>query len=248
MDCNRGFLLERDITSGEIKPFFIKVRKSDIVNDDGTPYTGGGGGGGPAPTINTDTIVKELCVGNYDVSQTSNVDMSHGGPSDIKLHEVITKTGSGGGPKRRMLYGTIGINSNINGMYSKENWLQMFSTVDGIAYFDISFPKGVLEHYVQPSVNITDMYGGIRSYTDVQLTFNTTDYIKKNQFDPMAIGILGRFLCRITTGYIVSPDKPGIYVYSRIDKGDGYNLTTDFGKYSSTITPMIKVFMISEHV
>lgn len=53
--CNRGFLIERH-KDGSYTPFFVKVRREDIIGDDS-----GGGGGGASGDVSIKTISGWTC-------------------------------------------------------------------------------------------------------------------------------------------------------------------------------------------
>lgn len=76
LTCNRGFVLEKNTSTGELKPFFVKVRKSDIVNDDGTPATfSEGGGSGGSGNSNLITKVNFINAPNGIGSQQYNAQL-----------------------------------------------------------------------------------------------------------------------------------------------------------------------------
>lgn len=256
MDCNRGFLMERDITTGEIKPFFIKVRKSDIVNDDGTPYTGGGGGVTPPPTpqpqpgggkMTASEIVTTLNKSNYEVSSINNIDDT--GLHNIKLQEVISKSGNNSDIQRRMLYGTIPIGAKgINSSLGRYSWSTMFQNADSTAYIEIEFPANILNHYAH--MNNTE--NGIRSYTDVQLTFDTTELYEKHQFIT-SIGIqqVGKVLSRLSSHHMIYPEQNKIFLFTYLaggGKSGQYDPSSYLSAFSDSLKPAVKIFMVSENI
>ena len=255
MDCNRGFLMERDITTGEIKPFFIKVRKSDIVNDDGTPYTGGGGGPvTPTPTpqpaggkMTAGEIVTTLNKENYNIDTIRNIDDT--AVHDIKLQEVITRSGKDSGIKRRMLYGTIAIGAKgINGGNGRDNWSDMFTNADATAYIEIDFPNDVLNHYLY--MDGTPV--GVRSYIDIKLTFDTTSLLEKyNTITSLGVQQVGKFLSRLNTHHMIYPSQNKIFLFVNLNgggKSGQYDPSSYLSAFSGLIKPAIKIFMVSENI
>lgn len=254
MDCNRGFLMERDITTGEIKPFFIKVRKSDIVNDDGTPYTGGGGGPvTPTPTpqpgggkMTAGEIVTVLNKENYNIDSITNIDDT--AVHDIKLQEVISRSGNDSSIKRRMLYGTIAIGAKgINGHSGRDSWSSMFQNADATAYIEIDFPNDVLSHYA----HMDGTLNGVRSYIDIKLTFDTSSLLEKyNTISSLGIQQVGKFLSRLNSDHIIYPSQNKIFLFANLNgggKSGQYDPSSYLSAFESFIKPVIKIFMVSEN-
>lgn len=64
--CSSGFLMERDIKTGEMKPFFVKVRSEDIVNNNGDPINQGG-------SVNNFSKYKFVSKGNNVINSKTNL-------------------------------------------------------------------------------------------------------------------------------------------------------------------------------
>lgn len=253
MDCNRGFMMERDITTGEIKPFFIKVRASDIVNDDGTPYTGGGGGAVTPPpqppqpqpggggTMKGSDIIKAINGEGYELTKSEHIIDGNYKLQCVSYHSTNSKI------TKKMIYGTIPIIDGINGDLQANQWTDMFMNTYSTSYIELLFPPGMLSQFN----HLNGTTSGVSTYSDISFTFDCSELLNMGKYtiDNYNTQRIGAVLSRMNSYHMIIPEVEKVYLYtymSESGKSGEWNPAGRIGDIADKIKPAVKILIVGE--